>query len=93
MVMASDQSINDLQGILMQKLLVAGLKIVSFTSKHTFTNFMSVHRESADERLLPPTLVPRTDLCEFALSLSSKPFTGDAAKEFITNDSWNRGSE
>ena len=87
MVGAFDQSIIDRQGILMQILLVAGLKIVLFTTKHTVTNFMSV-----DERLLSPTLVPRTDLCEFALSLSSRPFTGDAAKEFIANDSWNRGS-
>ena len=42
MVRASDQSIIDRQGILMQILLVAGLKIVLFTSKHTVTNFMSV---------------------------------------------------
>ena len=73
----------------MQLLLVAGLKIVLFTSKHTVTNFMSVHRPSADERLL----VPRTNVYEFALSLSSRPFTGDAVKELLTNDSWNRGSE
>ena len=92
-VRASDQSIIDRQGLLMQMLLVDGLKIVLFTSKRTVTNFMSVHRTSADKRLLPPTLVPRTDLCEFTLSLSSRPFTGDAAKKFITNDSWNRGSE
>ena len=32
----------------MQLFLVAGLKIVLFTSKHTVTNFMSVHRPSAD---------------------------------------------
>ena len=54
---------------------------------------MSVHKSSGDEQLLPPTLVPRIDLREFALSLSSKPFTGDAVKEFITNDSWNCDSE
>ena len=40
---AYDQSITDRQGILMQILLVAGLKIVLFTSKHTVTNIMSVH--------------------------------------------------
>ena len=70
----------------MQILIVAGSKIVLFTSKHTVTDFMSVHRSSADIRLLPPTIVPRTDLCKFALSLLSKPFTGDSVKEFITND-------
>ena len=43
----------------MQILLVAGLKIVLFTSKHTVTNIMSVHKPSADVRLLPSTLVPR----------------------------------
>ena len=31
--------------------------------------------------------------CVFALSLSSRPFTGGAAKEFTANDSGNRGSE
>ena len=54
---------------------------------------MSVHRPSADERLFPPISVLRTDLCELALSLSSRPFPGDAAKEFTTNDSGNRDSE
>ena len=77
----------------MKILLVAGLKTVLFTGKHTVTNFMSVHRLSAKKRLLPPTLVPRTDLCEFALSLSSRICTGEEAKGFITNDSWDRGSE
>ena len=42
MVGAFDQSIIDWQGILMQILLVSGLKIVLFTSKHTVTNIMSV---------------------------------------------------
>ena len=51
---------------------------------HSYKIKMSVHRPSADERLFPPTPVPRTDLCELALSLSSRPFTGDAAKEFTT---------
>ena len=54
---------------------------------------MSVHRSSADERLLLLILVPRIDLCAFALSLSSRPIiTGEAAKEFTTNDSGNRDS-
>ena len=75
----------------MQILLVAGLKIVLFTSKHTVTNIMSVHKRSVEKRPLP--LVPRTDLCQFALSLSSRQFTGGAAKEFTTDDSWNCGSE
>ena len=93
LVRASDQSIIDRQGILMQILLVAGLKIVLFTSKHTVTNFMSVHRLGVDKRLFPPTLVPRTDLRELALWLSSGQFTGVSAKEFTTNDSGNRDSE
>ena len=76
-VRASNQSIIDRQGILMQISHVVGLKIVLFRSKHTVTNFI---------------LVPRTDLYEFALSLSCGPFTGDAAKEFTTNDSGNRNS-
>ena len=42
----------------MQILPVAGFNIVLFTSKHTATNITSVHRSSADERLLSPTLVP-----------------------------------
>ena len=63
----------------MQILLVAGFNVVLFTSKHS-TNIMSVHRPSADERLLSPTLVPKIDLRVFALSLSSRPFTGDVAK-------------
>ena len=59
----------------MQILLVAGSKIVLFTSKHTVTNFMSVaveyinrlvHRLSADKRLLLPTLVSRIDCCELS---------------------------
>ena len=93
LVRASDQSIIDRQGIVTQILLVAGLNIVLFTNKHMVTNIMSVHRQSADERLLSPTLVPRSDLCELALSLPSRLFTGDAAKEFKTNDSGNRDSE
>ena len=36
---------------------------------------------------------PRTNLCESALSLSSRPFPGDAVKEFTKNDSGNRDSE
>ena len=42
LVRASDQSIIDRQGILMQILLVVGLKIALFTSKHKVTNFMNV---------------------------------------------------
>ena len=61
---------------------LAGLKIILFTSKHTVTNIMSAHRPSADELLLSSTLVSRIDLCEFSLSLSCRPFTGDAAKEY-----------
>ena len=75
-------------------ILVVGFNIVLLTSKHAVTNIMSVHNSSADERLLlSPTLVPRIDLCAFALSLSSRPFLGEAAKEFVTNDSGNRDSE
>ena len=59
LVRTSDQNI-DRRGILMQILLVAGLNIVLFTSKNTVTNTMSVHRPSADERLLSQTLVPRS---------------------------------
>ena len=76
----------------MQILLVAGLNIVLFTSKHTVTN-MSVYRSSADERLFSPTLVARIDLFEFLLSLSSRPLTDDATKELTTHNSGNRDSE
>ena len=93
LVTASDQRIIDRQCILMQILLVAGFNIVLFTSKHTVTNMTSVHRPSAEERLLSPTLVPRIDLCAFTLLLSSRPFRGDAADEFTTNNSGNRDSE
>ena len=37
---------------------------------NTVTNFMGVHRPSADKRLIPLTLLPRTDLCEFSRSRS-----------------------
>ena len=43
--------------------------------------------------VLTLTIVSRTDLCEFALSLSPRPFPGDAIKEFTTSDSGNRDSE
>ena len=88
MVGVSDQSIIDREGILMQILLVAALKIVLFASKHAVANLMSVrgalykttvtipvHRLSVYERLLLPTLVPRIDLCVFALSFSARPST------------------
>ena len=68
----------------MQMLLVAGLNIVLFTNKHTVTNIMS-----ADEQLLSLILVPRIYLCAF----SSRPFIGEATKEFTTNYSGNRDSE
>ena len=71
----------------MQILLVAGFNIVPFTSKHTATNITS-----ANERLLSTTLVPSIDLCALALSLSSRPFPGDAAQGITTNDSGNRDS-
>ena len=45
LVRASDQSIIDRKGIMMQIFIVAGLKIVLFTSRHTVTNFMSDHSE------------------------------------------------
>ena len=35
----------------------------------------------------------RVNLCEYALSLSSRPFPGDAIKEFTTSDPGNRDSE
>ena len=76
----SDQSIIDRQDILMQILLVAGLNIILFTSKHIVTIITSVHNPSADERLLSPTLVPPINLCESALSLSSQLFPGDTAQ-------------
>ena len=57
LVKASDQSIINRQSILMQILLVSGLKIVLFTTEHTVTNFMSIHRR---------TTVPRIYLCEFS---------------------------
>ena len=79
--------------VLLQILLVAGFNIVLFTSKHRIKNIMSIHIPSADERLLSPTLAPTIDLCAFALSLSSRPITAEAAKEFTTNDSGNRDSE
>ena len=63
LVRASDQSIIDRQGIPMQILLVAGLKIVLVTSKDTVTNFMSAHRPTADERLLPPDTRPQKPTC------------------------------
>ena len=99
LVRSSDQSIIDRKGLLMQILLVVGLKIVLFTSKYTVTNFYEcsrwtvhidcsrilVHRLSADERLLLPTLVPRINLCLFTLSFSSKPFTGNAARGIIVS--------
>ena len=49
----SDQNIIVRQGILMQILLVVGLKIVLFTNKHTVT---------ADERLLPIDTRPQNRL-------------------------------
>ena len=54
LVRASDQNIIERQGILMQIYLLltcCGFNIVLFTNKHTVTN-MSVHRSSADERLI-----------------------------------------
>ena len=68
-VWASDQSIIDPRDIPMQILLVAGLKIALFTSKHSVTNFMSVHRR-----------VLTNDRCVFALSFSSRPFTSARAR-------------
>ena len=77
LVKTSDQSIIGRRGILMQILLVAGLKIVLLTSKHTVTNFMSVrgglYKSTGANSYYRPRL--------------------DAAKEFITDDAWNRGSE
>ena len=64
LVRASDQSIIDRQGILMQMLLVAGLNIVLFTSKHTVTNIMSIHMPNADERLLPTDTRPENRLVQ-----------------------------
>ena len=92
MIRASDQSIIDPQGIVMQILLAADFNIVLI---HKRAHSYKFYECSQSERW---QTTARTDarlqnLCEFALSLSSRPFTGDAAKEFITNDSWNRGSE
>ena len=73
--------------------LVAGFNVVLSTSKHTVTNNVSVHRPSADERLLltqKKRSSAKIDLCEFALSFSSRPFPGDAV---TTSDSGNRDSE
>ena len=64
----------------MQILPVAGLNIVLLTSKYTVTNIASVHGPRADERLFSPTLVPKIEFREPALSLSSRPFPGDAAQ-------------
>ena len=61
--MASDQSIIDRQSILIQILLAAGLKIVLFTSKHTVTNFMSVHRPSTEKRLPLTGTRPQESTC------------------------------
>ena len=48
LVRASDQNITDRQGLVMQILLVAGLKIVLFTSEHTVTNVVSVRGANND---------------------------------------------
>ena len=48
-----------------------------------------VHGLSDDERLVLPTLVPRIDLCVFALSFSARPFTDDAARGIIVSPSRN----
>ena len=52
-------------------------------------NIMSVHMPIGPRRHSSQ----RTDLCEFALSLSSRPFLSDAVKKFTTNDSGNRNSD
>ena len=90
LVRASDQNIIDRKGFLMRCKYYLLLVLILFYSQASMSvTSMSVHRPSADERLLSPTL----DLCAFALSLSSRPISGDAAKEFTTNDSGNRNSE
>ena len=57
-----DQSIIVRQGIPMQILLVARLKIVLFTTKYTVANFMSVHRSRVDKRFLPTDTRPKNRL-------------------------------
>ena len=54
MVRASDQSVIDRQGILVKISLVAGSKIVLFTSKHSHKFY-----EYSQAECFPPTLVPR----------------------------------
>ena len=84
MIRASGQSIIDRQGIPMQILLVAGLNIVLFTSKHTVTNFMSV-LGGLYKTILYDTCSPRIDFCEFSRYRFRLDITGDAARGIIVS--------
>ena len=79
----------------MQILLVGGLKIVLFTSKqaHSYKFYECSQVLCWQTTPLTDTRPQNPLVWILLLSFSSKPFTGDAANEFITNDSWYRGSE
>ena len=67
--------------------------IITSSSKHTVTKNECSRLECWRTTVSHRHPSPRTNLREFALSLSSRPFSRNAVKEFTTKDSGNHDSE